>query len=155
MAHILVVCTANICRSPVAEAVLYDRLLKLGLDDWTVASAGTWGLDGRTAAQHSISLMAEQGFDLQRHRARTITADILAEADLVLCMETGHVEAIKAEFPQYREKVFLLSEMVNKHYSVGDPYGGPLTGYQRMVKEITNMIDEGITKIVTFAQAGQ
>jgi protein-tyrosine-phosphatase len=153
MTHILVVCTANICRSPVGEAVLRDRLQSRGLTDWTVASAGTWGLDGHGASQYSIQVMAEKGLDLQAHQARTITEKMLGEADLVVCMESGHVEAIKAEFLHYQEKVFLLSQMIGRRYSISDPYGGPLEGYQRMAEEVTNIIDEGLEKIISLAQA--
>ncbi len=152
MPHILVVCTANICRSPVAEAVLRDRLQRQGLHDWTVASAGTWALDGRGASQHSFTIMAEAGFDLASHSARTIDETMLAEADLALCMESGHVEALQAEFSQHRNKIFLLSEMVERKYSISDPYGGPLADYQRMVREVTNLIDEGLQRILVLAQ---
>jgi protein-tyrosine-phosphatase len=155
MPHILVVCTANICRSPVGEVILRDRLQRRGLPEWSVASAGTWGLDGRGASQHSITVMAEEGFELQGHQARTINQEMLAQADLVLCMESGHVEAIKAEFPRYKEKVFLLSEMIGQRYSLTDPYGGPIEEYKRMAKEITNMIDEGLERIIALAQADQ
>ena len=153
MTHILVVCTANICRSPVVEVVLRDRLKSRGLADWTVASAGTWALDGYGASQHSVTIMAEKGLDLQAHQARTITEKMLAEADLVVCMESGHVEAIKAEFPHCQEKVFLLSQMIGRRYSISDPYGGPLEGYQRMAEEVTNIIDGGLEKIIALAQA--
>jgi protein-tyrosine phosphatase len=153
MTHILVVCTANICRSPVGEAVLRERLQSRGLTDWTVASAGTWGLDGHSASEYSIQVMAEKGLDLQAHQARTINEKMLGEADLVVCMESGHVEAIKAEFLHYQEKVFLLSQMIGRRYSISDPYGGPLEGYQRMAEEVTNIIDEGLEKIISLAQA--
>lgn len=152
MPHILVICTANICRSPVGEVILRDRLYKQGLSDWTVASAGTWGLDGHSASLSSVTIMAEQGFDLAEHSAQTITKTMLAEADLVLCMELGQVEALQAEFPQYREKVFVLSEMVGKRYSISDPYGGPIEGFRRMVKEVTSLIDGGLPKIVALAE---
>ena len=51
MAHIMVVCTANICRSPVAETLLRDRLEKEGLADWEVSSAGTWAETGQRAVE--------------------------------------------------------------------------------------------------------
>ncbi|MCB8944726.1 MAG: low molecular weight protein arginine phosphatase [Ardenticatenaceae bacterium] len=155
MSHILIVCTANICRSPVGEAVLRDRLQKQGLPDWTVASAGTWALDGHSASPHSVTVMAEKGLDLREHLAQTVTGQMLAEADLVLCMELGHVEALQAEFPRHRDKIFLFSEMVGKRYSVADPYGGPLDGYQRMAQEVTNLVDNGLERIITLARANQ
>jgi protein-tyrosine-phosphatase len=78
---------------------------------------------------------------------------MLKTADLILCMETGHVEALQAEFPRYADKIYLLSQMIGKRFSISDPYGGPLDGYQSMAKEITNIIDEGLERIIELAQA--
>jgi protein-tyrosine phosphatase len=152
MPHILVVCTANICRSPVGEAILRDRLHKRDLKDWTVDSAGTWALVGRGASRYGIELMARQGFDLQGHRARFIEERLLQEADLILCMELGHVEALRVEFPAYGNKVYLLAEMVGKYYSINDPYGGPMSEYESMVAELTNIIDDGLDRIIELAK---
>ena len=97
MPHVLFICTANICRSPVAEGVLRRSLAERELTDWTVSSAGTWAMVARRASTNSIEVMAQRGVDINSHRARMVDEEILAEADLVLCMETGHVEALRAE----------------------------------------------------------
>ncbi|MFO7540703.1 MAG: hypothetical protein R6X32_21910 [Chloroflexota bacterium] len=152
MPHILVVCTANICRSPVAEAVLRDRLHKEGLTDWTVSSAGTWAVLTRPASRFSYELMAEQGLDISEHRATMVDAPQLKTADLVLCMESGHLEALRVEFPQYAHKIYLLSQTVGHHYSVADPYGGPLNAYRHMVQEITRLIETGLPRIIDLTQ---
>jgi protein-tyrosine-phosphatase len=152
MPHILVVCTANICRSPVAEAFLRDRLSRQGLTGWTVSSAGTWAEPGRPAAQFSRILMARQGINLDQHRARLVEEADLAQAHLVLTMEPGHAEALRVEFPHYASKVFLFSEMIGLRFSIADPYGGPLTGYQRMIDELEKLVDEGLPRIVELVQ---
>ncbi len=154
MAHILVVCTANICRSPVAEAVLRDRLHQAGLTDWTVSSAGTWAIVARQASRFSTELMAEKGLDISNHAAAMVDEDRLKTADLVLCMESGHAEALKVEFPQFAHKIFLLSEMVGYHYSISDPYGGPIAAYRNMVQEVTRLIEGGLPRIVELAEDG-
>jgi protein-tyrosine phosphatase len=151
MPHILVVCTANICRSPVVEAVLRDRLYHKGLADWTVSSAGTWAIVSRRASQFSEELMAEQGLDISDHQARMVDADQLKTADLVLCMEKGHVEALKVEFPQYAHKIYLLSQMAGYRYSISDPYGGPMSAYRDMVREVTRLIEAGLPRIIELA----
>lgn len=152
MAHILVVCTANICRSPVAEAILCHHLEKRGLSRWTVSSAGTWAQNGRRAAHNSIHLMAERGIDITDHRSRLIEERHLQEADLILCMEWGHVEALRSEFPAYGDKVNLISKMVGEDYSINDPYGGPLEAYQSMVVELTRIIEAGLDHIIELAR---
>ena len=153
MPNILVVCTANICRSPVAEALLRDRLRKEGLDDWIVGSAGTWAYPGQSAAENSTKLMADQGLNIEDHESRIVSQALIAEADLVLCMEIGHAEALRAEFPLEKRKIFLLTEMSDKHYSVSDPYSGPLETYESMVDEVTTLIDEGLVRIIELATA--
>lgn len=152
MVHVLVICTANVCRSPVGEAVLRDRLSRKGFDDWVVGSAGTWALDESRAAPYSVELMAEQGIDISIHRARLVSEALLADADLVLCMESGHAEAISAEFPAHASRVYLLSEMVGQRHDVSDPYGGPLPRYRRMVAEVTELVEKGLDRIVELAQ---
>ena len=152
MAHIVIICTANICRSPVAEALLRDRLSKRGLDEWTVSSAGTWAMQVRGAAENSIQVASEYGLDIQDHEARMVEEQYLSEADLVLCMETGHAEALRAEFADQAYKVYLLSEMSGRAYSVSDPYGEPLISYQRMAAELARLIDNGMDRIVQLAE---
>ncbi len=153
MPYILIVCTANVCRSPVAEAVLRDRLKKIGTDDWELGSAGTWAYPGQSAAEFSIQLMAEQGLDIEDHASQIISGKLLSNSDLVLCMELGHVEALRAEFPDERAKIYLITEMSDRHYSVVDPYGGPLNSYEDMVEEVTMLIEEGMDRIVELASA--
>jgi protein-tyrosine phosphatase len=152
MAHILVVCTANICRSPVGAALLRANLQKRNLDDWTVSSAGTWAQPAKGASDYSVELMAEQGFDISDHQSVMIESKHLKEADLVLCMETGHAEALRVEFPAEADKIFLISEMVGRKYSVSDPYGRSRSAYETMVKDLAGLISEGSDTIVQLAE---
>ncbi|NCF68708.1 MAG: low molecular weight protein arginine phosphatase [Chloroflexi bacterium] len=152
MAHILIICTANICRSPVAEALIRDRLQKRGLDDWTVSSAGTWAQIRGGAAENSVLVMAQQGLDISDHQSRMVEESHLEQADLVLCMESGHAEALRTEFSKYAYKVYLLTAMVGQAYSVHDPIGEPLTAYERMAKELADLIDKGMDRIVLLAE---
>lgn len=151
MPHILFVCTANICRSPVAEGLLRQRLEADGLYSWRVSSAGTWAQLRRGAASTSIQLMAERGIDISGHRAREVTAEMLGDADLILCMEAGHAEALRVEFPEAADRIYLLSEMAGDSQNVEDPYGGPYQGYVKMVDELSYLIDAGLPRIIGLA----
>jgi protein-tyrosine phosphatase len=153
MTNILVVCTANICRSPVVAALLSVRLQERGFVDWRVYSAGTWAILTRGASRYSVQLMAGQGIDITAHRARMVDEAMLREADLILCMELGHVEALQVEFPDYRDKIYALSEMVGKSYSIEDPYGGSLSDYESMVRQVTELIDGGLDTIIQLAES--
>lgn len=160
MPEIVVVCTANICRSPVAEALLRQRLhsQEAATDaetDWRVRSAGTWADYGQLASAYGVELMAEQGLDISKHSSRPVSQALLQEADLVLCMETGHVEGLRVEFPGQADKIYLLSEMAGRRYSISDPYGGPRSAYERMVAELSDLIDAGLPRIRELALANE
>jgi protein-tyrosine phosphatase len=155
MPSILIVCTANICRSPVGEALLKDKLEKRGILDWSVKSAGTWAQVIRGASQYSVEIMAEQGFDITNHQAEMLDISHMEDSDLILCMESGHREALMAEFPLYANKVHLVSEMIGKNYNISDPYGQPKRAYYRMVDDLTKIIDEGVDRIIEAVEAQQ
>jgi protein-tyrosine phosphatase len=152
MPNVLFVCTANICRSPVAEVLFADWLRRHAIPgEWRVGSAGTWAEDGLPATSHSRSLLAQQGLDLSLHRARRVTAELLAETDLVLCMTGAHQEALRAEFPHLAARIHLLSAMAGVPYDIADPYGGPRAGYAAMVAELRDLIERGGDQIVVTA----
>jgi protein-tyrosine-phosphatase len=67
-------------------------------------------------------------------------------------MERGHKEGIKAEFPEYSGKVFLISEMVGAKFEVRDPIGGPLVEYEYTAKEIENIFTRGFQRITELAE---
>ena len=151
MPEIIAVCTANICRSPVVEAVLQDRLAAKGLEGWQVRSAGTWAQNGQPASFYSREILAERGLDISGHLSKVITGEMLEQTNLVLCLETGHAEALRAEFPHHAAKIFLLTEMVGHRYSISDPYGGPRDGYETMINDVTQLIDDGLPRIIELA----
>ena len=155
MANILVICTANICRSPVAEALLRDRLDKQGLDSWQVSSAGTWANYGQPASSYSVEVLAEQGLDIKNHNSRPVDDQLMEKADLVLCMEEGHMEGLRVEFRRHAAKIYTLSQMSGPSYSVHDPYGEPRPLYERMVAELTKLVDDGMPRILELAQANE
>jgi protein-tyrosine-phosphatase len=155
MVAILVVCTANICRSPVVEVLLKDRLAQAGLDDWKVSSAGTWAYEGQKAAEYSELLMSELGHDISNHRSRPIDQQLMVESDLILTMESGHAEALRAEFVKDAYKVHMLTEMAGLNHSVKDPYGGKREDYERMVSEVTQLIDDGMARIIELGTANE
>lgn len=151
MTEIIAVCTANICRSPVVEAVLRDRLAAKGLGQWNIQSAGTWAQNGQSASRYSHEILAERGLDISSHTSQVITEELLQGANLVLCLETGHAEALRAEFPQHADKIFLLTEMVGHRYSISDPYGGPRFAYERMIDDVTQLVEDGLPRIIELA----
>ncbi len=152
MPEILVVCTANICRSPVVEAVIRDRLEGDGDDGWRVSSAGTLAMAGFGPAEHSAAVAGELGLDIRAHRSQRAEEPQVAAADLVLCMEWGHKEALRIEYPQHRDRIYLLTEMVGDDREVDDPIGGPRFAYQQMVAEVVDLVEAGLPRIVELGR---
>jgi protein-tyrosine-phosphatase len=149
MPAVLFVCTANICRSPMA-AGLFKRVLedKNPEGDWQVESAGTWGLDGEPAAAGSLVVMENKGIDISDHRARSVDQNLLQAFDLILTMESGQKESMRMEFPESSDKIFLLSEMVDQKQDVDDPYGGVFSEYENAAEEIEKFILTGFDAII-------
>jgi low molecular weight protein-tyrosine phosphatase len=117
---ILVVCHANLCRSPLAEA-----LLRRALPHLTIRSAGIAARGGAPAAQGACDAARLRGLDLSVHRAQALTALACARADLILVMETAQRRRLEARYPFTRGRVFNLAGPGVGPPDVADPYGGP------------------------------
>ena len=141
--HILVVCVGNICRSPMAEALLASALR--GQHGITVESAGLGALVGHPASDYSVELMDEMGVDISQHRARQIHPDMVSAADLVLVMEAGHKRAIDDADPTARGKVHRLGEWQDK--DIDDPYRQPKAAFADALEDIREGVRLWVEKI--------
>lgn len=113
--NILVVCIGNICRSPMAEA-----LLKRACPEKIVFSAGLEALVGHPADPHAIECMTELGLDISSHVAQRLDAEMIVRADLVLAMTTQQVKIIEDRWRFSKGKVFRLCHWSDQ--SIADPY---------------------------------
>jgi protein-tyrosine phosphatase len=113
MTTILIVCTGNICRSPIAEGLLRAQLLsRFGDGAPRVSSAGTSGWEGSPATPEGVDAAAELGIDIAAHRARKVRGDLLREADLIVCMAAEHRDRLTAQLPEVAGRTFTLKELV-------------------------------------------
>ncbi|MBX3089094.1 MAG: low molecular weight phosphatase family protein [Cryobacterium sp.] len=111
VARILTVCTGNICRSPLAEALLAKELKGLPV---AVESAGTGAIDGDRATAETIELGRRFGApEVEDHLARYLTEEILEDVDLVLTMTRVHTEAVLRLAPALSKRTFTIREFAD------------------------------------------
>jgi protein-tyrosine-phosphatase len=147
--RVLIVCTGNICRSPMAVGLLLRRLSEDGLTaEVAVRSAGTWGLDGNPASSNAIRVMGERGVDISAHRGHAVQPRDTGTADLILVMEENHRRVVLDAEPQARGKVLLLSELAGEHFDVQDPYGLPIEAYRKCAQELHRLVALGYPEIL-------
>ncbi|MEZ5143956.1 MAG: hypothetical protein R2726_15770 [Acidimicrobiales bacterium] len=115
--RILVVCTGNVCRSPMAEAMLRARLAARGVAA-SVSSAGT-ATEDRPASDEVLELLAPRGLDGSGHRSRLIEPVLLGDADLVLAMARLHVRDATLVDPSVFGRTFTLKELVRRGTATG------------------------------------
>jgi len=119
--------------------------------EWQVESAGTWGLDGDSAAAGSQAVVNNLDIDISEHRARRVNYDMLSSYNLVLTMESGHKEALCVEFPDISDRIYMLSEMAGEKNDVDDPYGGAYSGYEQAAEDIQSYLEVGFDRIIQLA----
>lgn len=152
MLHILLICTGNTCRSPMAEALLRSKVKENDLEGHiAVSSAGiaVWGQVGASAEAQAV--MASQGLDLTNHHSCQLINEHIAKADLVLTMTEGHKRAVLSVVPCSQDKVYTLSEFAGEQGDVYDPYGGDFVIYQECAKEIEKILGSCWRKIRILA----
>jgi len=115
--HVLVICSGNICRSPMAAAMLRARLAERGVDA-AITSAGFLTED-RPAPPPILELLDARGLDVREHRSRRLTADDLQAPDLVLCMERRHVREVAVLDRDAFERTFTLPELARRAQAHG------------------------------------
>jgi len=148
MKTILFVCTGNVCRSPMAEA-LFHRAAQ-GRGEFRVLSAGLGALDGQPPTPHSVEAMRELGIDISEQRSRALTAGLVREADYIFGMTRNHVDTIVLLYPQAADKTFLLREFDETlepfEKDINDPIGGSYTVYLNC----RDQIEQGIGPLLKF-----
>ncbi|MEM8738237.1 MAG: Sua5/YciO/YrdC/YwlC family protein [Planctomycetota bacterium] len=133
--NVLLVCTGNTCRSPMAAA-LAEAMFK-GNPHVQIGSAGVYAEDGQRASAEAVTAMNEMGLDLSGHRSRRLSADLIQTSDLVFTMTASHREAVLAFAPQAAEKV----ERLDASADITDPIGGDLRVYRQTADQIRRALE--------------
>ena len=165
---LLIVCTGNLCRSPMASTVLRRVLSERACGGIEVASAGTWADSGLHATSEACAVVADRGMDLTPHRSRPLDLAELRTADLVIAMTSVHLREIASLDSESARKTLLLKELAELSFDeppsgdrrsrlervlaakrpewrraldLDDPMGLPRASYERCLDEIERGVD--------------
>jgi protein-tyrosine phosphatase len=143
--NILVLCTANICRSPLAEGLL--RLKLQERPDIEVHSAGVAALTGSGPHPIVLELLNEAGLNLITHHARQCDLELLRTADLVLVMDRSHLKWLSTAYPQFHGRSFLIGHW-RERAEIPDPIGQPREAFEAVRDQLDLCADDWLAKIL-------
>lgn len=146
---IVTVCTANICRSPMAAALLQHALAAQPepLCSLKVISAGVAARVGEVVSENSVLALRKVGIDIAAHRAQPLTQRLLDEALAVLCMTESHRAMIQVQAEPAPKNLLLFRQFLpgEGEREIADPYGGPLKVYEtardEMVEAVPGLVE--------------
>ena len=148
--HILIVCTGNICRSPMGQGLLTHALSAQPepLRSLKVLSAGVAAHTGEPISENSVVALRKAGIDISHLRSQGLTQQMLDDALVVFGMTESHRSIIRARARPVPEHLYLFREFLPPPAAreIGDPYGGPLKLYESCRDEMV----EAVPGIVAF-----
>lgn len=138
---VLIVCTGNICRSPIGERLLRSKLPGLKID-----SAGTRAVPNHKADATAERIAKRYGVSLLRHQSRQLTPRISQEYELILVMEQSHISDITLIAPEARSKCFLLGHWINR-LEIPDPWHKSEEAFEHVYQFIDQSCQSWISKL--------
>jgi L-threonylcarbamoyladenylate synthase len=148
--NLLMVCTGNTCRSPMAEGIFRKSWKEAGEPyPMQVASAGVSTAPGMPASREAVEAVKSMGVDISNHLSASVSRESLEAADLVIAMTQSHKYMLLARYPEFGHKVFTLSEIrPETGGDVIDPYGKSREEYDKTAQLLEKAL-KGLAKMLS------
>ncbi|MCF5716011.1 MULTISPECIES: low molecular weight protein-tyrosine-phosphatase [Pseudomonas syringae group] len=137
---VLVLCVGNVCRSPMAVAMMRQRL---GSTTVCVDSAGIAALSGSPIDPSARAVLDAHCVPLQPHAARQVNHELLHQAELILVMERRHMPDLLRFAPAVRGRTFSIGQWQGPlDPDIADPYRRPLSAFEQTYAQLSRCIDD-------------
>ncbi len=152
--NVLVVCTGNLFRSPLAAAFIQRALEQDHLRDRVLVTSA--GLDATAGSKAPDSLLevvsSKYQIDLSKHQARPITPELFQRADLVLAMEQQQIMRLAQQYPRQSRKLRLISELSGKIYNISDPAIDSDAELPKLATQLYELIQSGLITLLCWLE---
>lgn len=141
--NILLVCTGNTCRSPMAAAMLRQILREYGadLEQFHIVTAGLAAASGWPASPGAVYAMQLRGLDISEHRSQAVNRDLVEKADIILAMTRAQREHLLDKYPEHMLKINTLAGMAGENgLDILDPFGMDAVKYVESANEIKRLL---------------
>lgn len=149
MKKIMFICTGNICRSAMADALM-KKLAKDSNKDIEVYSCGIFAEDGDMPTFNAIEAIKEYDVDLKLHRATNIRNSKIEDMDIILCATVSHKNNVVNMYPNLKDKIFTIKEYADydkNDLDIPDPWGYDIETYKFCASTISKCLNKIIDKI--------
>ncbi len=151
---ILVVCTGNVCRSPIAQAFINSMLEQDQLQHRiSVMSAGLNVKPGQKPSEFILNeIKLKYGLDISRHQSQPVTSDLFHRSSLVLVMEQEQLMRLARQYPRQTKKLHLLSELSGRVFDIEDGLIEAHVDIGEMMEQIYNLVTKNLVTLLSWLE---